>query len=76
MAGAVATLAKGGFSWTEHYIFWQLPLPRLLQYIHAVLWQSGEWTVPAADVVQPAKVDFAAVGAFLGRRGNESASDL
>jgi hypothetical protein len=39
--------------WPEHFIVWELPLVRVLEYYHAALWHSGAWTVaPSASVGQ------------------------
>jgi hypothetical protein len=32
--------------WSEHYIIWELPLARLLQYQHCALRANDVWTVP------------------------------
>ena len=34
--------------WPEHFIFWELPLARLLQYQHCALRAHDVWTVPVA----------------------------
>jgi len=35
--------------WSEHFILWELPLPRAMQYYHAALRASLAWTVAPAD---------------------------
>lgn len=35
--------------WTEHFLLWELPLSRALQYYHCALRASGAWTVPASQ---------------------------
>ncbi len=35
--------------WSEHYILWELPFVRAMQYYHALLWANGQWTVKPAD---------------------------
>ena len=40
--------------WSEHYIMWELPFTRLLQYRHCALRGNDVWTVPlsAAPSIQ------------------------
>lgn len=40
----VYTLAKET-GWNEHFIVWELPIMRALEYYHAALWANGAWTV-------------------------------
>lgn len=35
--------------WSEHFILWELPLSRALQYHHCVLRASLTWTVAPTD---------------------------
>ena len=35
--------------WSEHFILWELPYARALQYFHALLWANGQWTVPVVE---------------------------
>ena len=35
--------------WSEHFILWELPFVRAMQYYHALLWASGQWTVKPVD---------------------------
>jgi hypothetical protein len=44
-ASFVFTLARET-GWSEHFIFWELPLARLLQYQHCALRAHDVWTVP------------------------------
>jgi hypothetical protein len=46
-ASFVFTLARET-GWPEHFIFWELPLSRLLQYQHCALRAHDVWTVPIA----------------------------
>jgi hypothetical protein len=46
-ASFVFTLARET-GWAEHFIFWELPLARLLQYQHCALRACDVWTVPVA----------------------------
>jgi hypothetical protein len=46
-ASFVFTLARET-GWSEHFIFWELPLARLLQYQHCALRAHDVWTVPVA----------------------------
>ena len=46
-ASFVFTLARET-GWPEHFIFWELPLARLLQYQHCALRAHDVWTVPVA----------------------------
>ena len=41
----------------EHWILWELPLTRALQYHHAALRYAGEWTVPIDLVGDKEKLD-------------------
>ena len=45
MASYTTTLAKS-LKWSERFIQWELPLPRGLQYRHALLRAADVWTVP------------------------------
>ena len=49
-ASFVFTLARET-GWPEHFIFWELPLSRLLQYQHCALRAHDVWTVPVAPRV-------------------------
>jgi len=40
----VFSLAKET-GWSEHFILWELPFARALEYYHAALWSNGAWTV-------------------------------
>ena len=42
----VFSLAKET-GWPESFILWELPLVRVLEYQHAILWGNGAWTVRA-----------------------------
>ena len=44
-ASFVFTLARET-GWPEHFIFWELPLARLMQYQHCALRAHDVWTVP------------------------------
>jgi hypothetical protein len=44
-ASFVFTLARET-GWSEHFIFWELPIARLLQYQHCALRAHDVWTVP------------------------------
>jgi len=46
-ASFVFTLARET-GWSEHFIFWELPLARLLQYQHCALRAHDVWTVPVS----------------------------
>jgi hypothetical protein len=46
-ASFVFTLARET-GWSERFIFWELPLSRLLQYQHCALRAHDVWTVPGA----------------------------
>ena len=46
-ASFVFTLARET-GWPEHFIFWELPLARLLQYQHCALRAHDVWTTPVA----------------------------
>ena len=46
-ASFVFTLARET-GWAESFIFWDLPLSRLLQYQHCALRVHDVWTVPVA----------------------------
>jgi hypothetical protein len=37
----------GHTGWTEHFVLWELPFARALQYRHYILAAAGEWTVRA-----------------------------
>jgi hypothetical protein len=37
--------------WPEHYLLWELPLARALQYWHSWLYSNGVWTVPRGKPV-------------------------
>jgi hypothetical protein len=50
-ASFVFTLARET-GWPEHFIFWELPLSRLLQYQHCALRAHDVWTVPVAPPPQ------------------------
>jgi len=53
-ASFVFTLARET-GWPEHFIFWELPLARLLQYQHCALRAYDVWTVPVSP---PADAQF------------------
>ena len=47
--------------WSEHFVLWDLPLARALQYHHCALRSSLAWTVPAGgrsdDALTPERVE-------------------
>ena len=51
--------------WPEHFLLWELPLARALQYWHAWLYANGIWTVPRGKPVALEFEELAAIAAAI-----------
>lgn len=58
MASYVIGLAHNT-GWPEHFILWELPLSRGLQYQHAALVMSGAVTVPSGESLERELMEIA-----------------
>lgn len=51
--------------WSEHFILWELPFPRALQYYHCALRASLAWTVKPGPAPAQQIEHMKALGALL-----------
>jgi hydroxymethylpyrimidine pyrophosphatase-like HAD family hydrolase len=56
MASYVIGLAAST-GWTEHFIMWELPLSRGLQYQHATICYNGGKTYPSGESIKEEFID-------------------